>query len=56
MAGNPFHPMGIGQHGDSDTLIDGHGYSHLGKKVSFQSLPDEVKKCIIQSYEIIWDI
>lgn len=43
---NPFHPQGVGQHGESDYMVKG---SHLGKRVSFDSLPLPVQKFILQS-------
>jgi hypothetical protein len=42
----PFHPQGFGQHGESRFFLDG---KHLGKRVSFDSLPESVKKFILQS-------
>ena len=50
MSGDPFHPQGIGQHGSSSTQIDKPSYSHLGKKVNFDSLPEKVQQCVIQTY------
>jgi hypothetical protein len=40
----PFH--GFGQHGESRHFVNG---KHLGKRVSFDSLPTDVKKFILQS-------
>ena len=54
MSADPFHPQGIGQHGSSPTQIDKPKYSHLGKKVSFDTLPLNVRKCIIQAYLYLW--
>lgn len=50
--GAPFHPMGIGFSGFSDSQIDYPSYKHLGKKLSIsnrQALPVDVKKFIEQS-------
>lgn len=41
----PFHPQGVGYHGDSPTKIDG---KHLGKRIAFESLNEDCKKLIIQ--------
>ena len=30
--GYPFHPQGIGQHGESNEPIDQPSYKHLGKR------------------------
>lgn len=43
---NPFHPQGFGQHGESKEFIAG---KQLGKRVSFESLPLDVQKFILQS-------
>ena len=51
----PFHPQGIGQHGESDTQIDRPAYSHLGKKITFNELPADCQECVIQSYLYLWD-
>lgn len=56
MSGDPFHPLGFGQHGSHRTQIDYPQYSHLGKKVTFESLPEPVQKCIMQTYLYLWDL
>lgn len=56
MSSDPFHPMGVGMHGESETPIDREGYSHLGKKVKFEDIPEQVKKCILQTYTDLWDL
>ena len=43
---SPFHPMGFGQYGENNIFMTGH---HLGKRVSFDSLPIDVQKFILQS-------
>lgn len=43
---SPFHPMGFGQHCESKEFLTGR---HLGKRVSFDSLPLGVQKFILQS-------
>lgn len=42
---NPFHPLGFGQHTSS---MDG---LHLGKKVDFDQLPEDVKQFVLQDFE-----
>lgn len=44
MSENPFNPLGFGQHGE----LTEPPASHLGKRVDFDKLPEDVKKCIIQ--------
>ena len=43
---HPFHPQVFGQHGESKEFVTG---KHLGKRVDFDSLPDDVKKFILQN-------
>lgn len=45
MSERPFNPRGVGQSG---TCVEG---SHLGKRVKFSELPDEVQRCVIQYLE-----
>lgn len=54
MSANPFHPQGFGQHGSSPHQIDRPSYGHLGKKVKWDVLPDDVKKCILATYKDLW--
>ena len=56
MSSKPYHPMGISMHGFSDDAIDRPKYAHLGKKVSFDTLPEEVKTCIMSTYKDIWNL
>lgn len=44
--GSPFHPGGFGQYGESKSFLKGR---HLGKRVSFDALPDDVKSFILGS-------
>lgn len=43
---NPFHPQGFGQHCESREFLKG---KHLGKRISFDVLPEQVKQFILQS-------
>lgn len=53
----PFHPQGIGQHGESNYMpIDKPKYSHLGKKIKFIDLPEDCKTCVINTYTYLWDL
>ncbi len=52
----PMHPQGIGMHGEAPTAIDRPAYAHLGKRVQFFDLPEEVRKCVRNSYRYIWGI
>lgn len=57
MSANPFHPQGFGQHGESDRRpVDKPTYSHLGKKIKFEDLPEDCRKLVISDYKELWDI
>lgn len=57
MSENPFHPQGFGQHGDTEfQCVDRPTYGHLGKKISFDSLPEDCQKLVMQDYMDLWDI
>jgi hypothetical protein len=56
MNASPFHPQGIGQHGESPTQIDRPTYSHLGKKINFAKLPIDCKIAVLQDYNEIWGL
>lgn len=56
MSGDPFHPQGIGQHGEAAEMIDRPKYSHLGKKIRFQDLPEDCKRLVWQDYRDWWDL
>ena len=45
---HPFHPQGFGQHGESHQFMTGKG---LGKRVSFESIPDDVKRFILDQFK-----
>ena len=56
MSGNPFHPLGVGQHGEHHKQIDRPRYGHLGKKIKWESLTPECQQCVLQTYVDLWDI
>lgn len=43
---NPYSPTGIGQHGESTMFLKGR---ELGKRVTFESLPEPVQRFILGS-------
>ena len=43
---NPYHPQGVGQHGEAPHPMTGR---HLGKRVSFDSLPEPVQRFILMN-------
>lgn len=56
MSHDPYHPQGVGSHGESDYLIDRPTYSHLGRKIKFMDLPEQCKKLVLSDYMDLWDI
>lgn len=64
MSERPFHPQGFGQHGEIDLLPmqlkqlrKGKGqrlFSHLGKRISFESLPEDCK--IVVKWDLAMDV
>lgn len=56
MSGYPTHPQGIGQHGGSRNLIDRPKYAHLGKKISFDALPEDCQRVVLFDYRELWNI
>jgi len=56
MSGYPFHPQGIGMHGESPNRpCDRPTYGHLGKKILFENLPEDCKKLTISDYLYLWN-
>ncbi len=56
MSGAPFHPQGIGQHGQSEFQpVDRPSYGHLGKKIKFSDLPQDCQTLVLQDYLYYWD-
>lgn len=43
---NPFHPQGLGQHGEAREFIKGR---NLGKRVRFDDIPSDVQKFILRN-------
>lgn len=52
----PFSPQGIGMHGTNRNQIDRPTSSHLGRKIKFESLPEDCQKLILSDYMYLWDI
>ena len=53
----PVHPMGVGMMGESSKgPIDRPAYSHLGKPIKFEQLPEDVKKLALSDYKAIWGL
>ena len=56
MSGDPFHPQGMGTVRESNTILDRPRYSHLGKKIKFEDLPENARKFAVQVYKDLWDL
>jgi len=66
MSGAPYHPQGICQHGESEWRcidVNDKGFApaigrknHLGKRISWDNLPDDCKQVVTQDYKEIWDL
>lgn len=56
MSAKPFHPQGIGLHDEIRGEIDRPRYSHLGKKIRFQDLPEDCQRAVLTDYREIWDL
>lgn len=66
MSSFPFHPQGYGQHGESDGPCDlakrgswppaiGRK-NHLGRRITFESLPEDCQKLVLSDYLYLWDL
>lgn len=53
---DPFHPQGVGQHGDSTRMIDRPSSAHLGKRISFTQLTDKAQRFVVSTYADIWEL
>jgi len=53
MSEHPFHPQGVGLHGEDHRRIDNRGYgdkggySHLGKAITFDDLPLDCRRMVL---------
>jgi len=56
MSAEPFHPQGIGQHGWHDVMIDQPSHKHLGRRISFDDLPPNCQKLVLQDYVEFWNL
>ena len=60
MSAAPFHPQGIGQHGESDQMVDVNKWgfapmigrkNHLGTRIAFSALPADCQKLVMRDYK-----
>lgn len=56
MSSRPCHPQGIGMWGSSSSDIDYPTYKHLGKKISFDDLPEECQRLVMRDvFDLAYD-
>ena len=56
MSSYPYHPQGVGTHGESRDQIDRPRYSHLGKRIVFDALPKDCQNLVLDNYCALWDL
>lgn len=56
MNGNPTHPQGVGIRDESWPAIDRPTYSHLGKRIKFDQLPELCRELVIEDYKEFWKL
>lgn len=65
MSAEPFHPQGIGQHGESPKSVDANKWgfypmigrkNHLGTRIRFDQLPDDCQKLVMTDLKSLFDI
>jgi hypothetical protein len=65
MSASPFHPQGVGMHGESPQQVDVNksGFApamgrknHLGKRIPFVELPPDCQKLVLSDYRNIWGL
>ena len=59
----PYHPQGFCMHsefsrsaGSNQNCFDRPKYSHLGKKIAFEDLPEDCRLAVVQDYCYLWDL
>ena len=55
MSYDPYHPQGVGLTNLSPKSIDTPSYGHLGKKITFDMLPEPCQKRVVEIYNDIWE-
>lgn len=57
MSAYPFHPQGVGYHGENEhTPVDRPTSGHLGKRIMFLQLPPDCQKLVLRDYKDYWDL
>ncbi len=65
MSEYPFHPQGVGLHGESPSQIDTNSFgfapmigkrNHLGRRIAFTDLPPDCQRLVLSDYREIWGL
>ena len=56
MSENPFHPQGVCIHSEFNSPIDRPSYKHLGKKITYEQLPEKCKELVLSDYKYYWNL
>ena len=65
MSESPFHPQGVGMHGEHSQQIDVNKWgfapamgrkNHLGKRIPFNQLPADCQTLVLNDYRSIWNL
>ncbi len=65
MSASPYHPQGFCLHMETEHIIDAGkggfapkvgGKNHLGKRITFESLPEDCKKVVFSDYQDLWEL
>lgn len=51
MSSAPFHPQGVCQHGEHWKAIDRPSHKHLGKRITFDQLPEDCQTSVLQDLQ-----
>jgi len=55
MSAHPFQPQGFGQHGEGKGyFIDRPSGGHLGRRTSFDKLPEDCQRLVLSDYRDLW--
>jgi hypothetical protein len=50
----PFYTQGFCQHGWQLERVDEPSYKHIGKKITYQDLPDDCQRAVRMDYVALW--
>lgn len=56
MSTYPYYPQGVHSFDSNAAPIDYPRYSHLGKRIRFEDLPEQCRRTVLTNYEYLWDL